>query len=290
MTAKKIIVGYDRSADAKAAAAWALDEAEHTGARVEFFYAYEWPTWMPATSTVPAPSVWPDGETDRAIHGMLNEAVTTARLTHPRIRTDISIVHASAALTLIHRSAEASLVAVGSQGHSGVTSLLGSVSVAVGAHARCPVVVVRGDAAPTGPVVVGLDDSTSSVPALAFAYEQAAQRGADLRIIRAWDGTLDSEFEHRPTVTEAAITAESRRLDDVVSAWRARYPDVKASAELVRAHPAAALTRASADARLVVVGSRGRGPVRGMLLGSVSQHLLHHSTCSVAVVRELPAA
>jgi nucleotide-binding universal stress UspA family protein len=160
MTVKRIIVGYDRSPDAKAAAAWALDEAERTDARVEFFYAYEWPTWTPAASMVPATSVWPDGETDRAIHAMLHEAVTTAGLSHPGIRVDSSMVNASAALTLIKRSAQASLIVVGSQGHSGVRDLLGSVSLAVSAHAHCPVVVVRGDPASAGPVVVGLDDST----------------------------------------------------------------------------------------------------------------------------------
>ena len=96
MTARKIIVGYDRSSDAKAAAAWALDEAARTGALVEFFYAYEWPAWAPAASMVPSPAVWPDGETDRAIRDRLNDAVTSAKLSHPGVRTTISIVHGSA--------------------------------------------------------------------------------------------------------------------------------------------------------------------------------------------------
>jgi nucleotide-binding universal stress UspA family protein len=60
------------------------------------------------------------------------------------------------------------------------------------------------------------------------------------------------------------------------------------STTFVVEHPADALTSASADAQLVVVGSRGRGAFRGMLLGSVSQHLLHRSPCTVAVVREIP--
>jgi nucleotide-binding universal stress UspA family protein len=114
MSARKIIVGYDRSADARAAAAWALDEASRTGALVEFFYAYQWPTWAPAASMVPGPAVYPDGEADRAIRGALDEAVIQARHTHPEVRTDISIVHTNAALTLIDRSHEACLIVVGS--------------------------------------------------------------------------------------------------------------------------------------------------------------------------------
>src|SRR4030095_1266272 len=120
MPARKIIVGYDRSPGARAAAAWALDEASQTGARVEFFYAYEWPSWAPAASTVPAPAVWPDGETDRAIKGAMHEAVASARQTHPTVHTESTIVHNSAALTLIDRSADAGLIVLGCRGHSAV--------------------------------------------------------------------------------------------------------------------------------------------------------------------------
>ena len=285
MNAKKIIVGYDRSSDAKAAAAWALDEAARTGALVEFFYAYEWPVWAPAASMVPAPAVWPDGETDRAVKGALNEAVTAARQTHPAVRTAISIVNAGAALTLIDRSAEASLIVVGSRGHSAVAGLLGSVSVAVSAHAHCPVIVVRGDAAPSAPVVVGVDDSPSAQPALGFAVEQAATRGVALRVVRAWTPVTGIWAE--TPMTTGTVTADERlQFDELVAGWRDKCPSVEISAEAVVDHPAAALALASATAQLLVVGTRGRGAFRGMLLGSVSQHLLRHAVCSVAVVHD----
>ncbi|WP_164842714.1 universal stress protein [Actinoplanes solisilvae] len=129
MSARTIVVGYDRSVGARSAAAWALDEAARTGASVDFIYAYEWPTWAPATATMAAPGVWPDGETDRAVHGMLNEVVRNARTTHPAVRTRTSIVHAGAAISLIERSEGAGLIALGSRGISGVAGLLGSVSV-----------------------------------------------------------------------------------------------------------------------------------------------------------------
>lgn len=288
MATRKIIVGYDRSAEAKAAAAWALDEASRTGATVEFFYAYEWPVWAPAASMIPSPAVWPDGETDRAIKEALNKAVATAKWTHPDVRTAISLVNAHAALTLIDRSAKAELIVLGSRGHSAVTGLLGSVSVAASAHAHCPVIVVRGEAAATAPIVVGVDDSASAHSALAFATEQAMARRVPLRVIRAWK-PVTGLWEGTPIATRSITEEERRPFDELIAGWREKYPDLEISAEAVVEHPASALTLASSTAQLLVVGSRGRGAVRGMLLGSVSQHVLRHSACSVAVVHDAKA-
>lgn len=287
MTIKKIVVGYDRSPDARAAAGWALDKASRTGAPIEFFYAYEWPVWAPAASMVPAPAVWPDGETDRAIRDSLDDAVTAARLSHPTVHTSISIVHSGAALTLIDRSADADLIVLGSQGHSAVAGLLGSVSVSVSAHARCPVVVVRGHAAPTDPVVVGVDDSPGAQRTLSFAFAQAAERDVTLHVVRAWHFPTGAG-ESRPAGGDDVIAGERAALEALVSGLQDQYPQVKATTEVVVEHPAAALVTASATAQLLVVGSRGRGALRGMLLGSVSQHVLRHSACTVAVVHEAP--
>ena len=285
MTARRIIVGYDRSPDAKAAAAWALDEAARTGASVEFLFAYEWPAWAPASGTLPVASVWPDGETDRAVKGMLNEAVAAAKQTHPGVPTDTSIVNDSAALTLIDRSAEAALIVLGSRGHSAVAGLLGSVSVAVSAHAHCPVVVVRGEAPASAPVVVGIDDAPSAPVVLAYAVEQAAAHGVPLRVIRAWP-PVAGIWEESPIATRTVAPAERQSFDDLVATWRAKFPQVEVSAEAVVDHPAGALAEASRTAQLLVAGTRGRGAVRGMVLGSVSQHLLRHSACTVVIVHE----
>jgi nucleotide-binding universal stress UspA family protein len=285
MSTRTIVVGYDRSVGARAAATWALDEAARTGASVDFLYAYEWPTWAPAGSTMAAPSVWPDGETDRAVRGMLNEVVLNARTTHPTVRTRTSFVHAGAATSLIERSEEASLVVLGSRGTSGVAGLLGSVSVAVSAHASCPVVVAHADTGSAGPVVVGVDDSVSSHEALVFAIEQAVARGTSLRVIRAW-APITGLWENAERFPRVVPAAEREVFEDLVAGWRDKRPGLEISAEAVVDHPAAALSKASLNAQLVVVGTRGRGPVAGILLGSVSQHVLRHSACSVAVVHE----
>ena len=87
-------------------------------------------------------------------------------------------------------------------------------------------------------------------------------------------------------VLQAPTPAADPVAGDLAAAWREKYPRLTITAEVVAEHPAAALARASTTAQLLVVGSRGRGPLRGMLLGSVSQHLLRHSACSIAVVHE----
>jgi nucleotide-binding universal stress UspA family protein len=286
MSTRKIIVGYDRSADAKAAVTWALDEATRTGAPVEFLFSVEWPTWAPAAATMAAPPNWPDGELDRAVKGMLDEVVVDAKRTHPDVPVAVAVVNDGAAHTLIERSAEASLVVLGSRGHSAVFGLLGSVSVAVSAHAHAPVVVVRGEQKDAGAVVVGVDGSTPSRAALTFAVEQASLRKAALRVIRAWP-PVTGIWEDSPIVTAKVADEERRPFEELIQDLREVYPALDTSAEVVVEHPAAALAAASGTAQLLVVGTRGRGALRGMLLGSVSQHVLRHSAVPVAVIHEL---
>jgi nucleotide-binding universal stress UspA family protein len=283
MSGRTIVVGYDRSADARAAARWALDEASLTGAPVEFLYAYDWPVWQADASMVPTTAVWPDPETQQDIKNTLAEAVGVAERSHPAVHTTIATADNDAALALVERSAEAGLVVLGSRGHSAVTNLLGSVSVAVSAHAHCPVVVVRGRPAAGAPIAVGVDGSATSETALAFAAGEAAVRRVPLHMIRAWKpaGGLRAMST---AGTHAEPVDERQQFDDQVAAWREKYPQLEITAEAVMEHPAAALIRLGATTQLLVAGSRGQGALRGMLLGSVSQHLLRHAACDVAIV------
>jgi nucleotide-binding universal stress UspA family protein len=221
--------------------------------------------------------------TRQAIKDTLAVAVAEAARTHPGVHTTIATAGNEAALALVRRSAEAGLIVLGSRGHSAVTNLLGSVSVAVSAHAQCPVVVVRGRPSATAPVAVGLDGSATSEAALAFAAGEAAVRGVPLLMIRAWK-PAGGIWAESPIVTHAVAAKERQPFDDLAAAWRAKFPQLDITAEAVVEHPAAALTQLSATTQLLVVGSRGRGALRGMLLGSVSQHLLRHSACNVAIV------
>ncbi|GAA0808198.1 universal stress protein [Spirilliplanes yamanashiensis] len=283
MSASTIIVGYDGSAESRAAAAWALDQAGRTGAPVEFVHALEWPSYAPATRTIGAPPVWPEGEAARHLKGLMDEVVAQAARTSPQVEVRTFTENAPAAATLRDRSEGAAMVVLGSRGHNAVAGI-GSVSVAVSAHAHCPVVVVRDGTPPAGPVVVGVDDSDCARLALEFAYRQAAARGTAVHVVRAWKPPAPP-LERGPVIAEHLATAERAALDEVTARWRQKVPGVTTTSELVAGHPAQALTAAGERAQLLVVGSRGRGALRGALLGSVSQHLLRHATCPVAVVR-----
>jgi nucleotide-binding universal stress UspA family protein len=123
-------------------------------------------------------------------------------------------------------------------------------------------VVVRGNHR-DGPVVVGVDLSPESDPAIGFAFEEAAGSGVPL----------------------VAAHAGEQSLNTRMSGWLVKYPDVAVEQVVVQERPIPVLLELGQRAGLLVIGSRGRGGFAGMLLGSTSQALIHHAPCPVAVVR-----
>ncbi|MCX4473636.1 universal stress protein [Micromonospora sp. NBC_01655] len=278
----EILVGYDGSADATVALNWALDEAERSGRPVRLAYVFEWVTVAGWIGPGVAPGIWPDETARRQVEELVGTAAADAATARPGLTVRGEVFDGPPALVLEERSAEAGLLVLGSRGHGGFGGLLvGSTAVSVTAHAHCPVVVVRdGDAGRAGRVVVGVDGSPTSLLALGFAVERAAQRDVPLHVVRAWepaDGGL---------APDDAVAAERTALAEPLAKWRKTFPDVEVTTDVVTGRPARALVEASRDAQLVVVGTRGRGGLRGMLLGSVGQQLIQHAHCPVAVVRE----
>ncbi|MFJ6167985.1 universal stress protein [Micromonospora orduensis] len=278
----EILVGYDGSTDASRALDWALDEARRSGQPVRLAYVFEWLTVAGWVGPGVAPGVWPDDTARRQVEDLVSRAAADATAANPGLTITGQVYDGPPALVLQERSAEAGMLVLGSRGHGGFGGLLaGSTAVAVAAHARCPVVVVRDGDVPSGasagPVAVGVDGSEPSQVALGFAAERAAQRQVPLRVLHAWTPGPGGA---------AGVPDERAAIEETVEPWRRTFAELDVTIDLVPGSPAAMLIEASRDARLVVVGTRGRGGLAGMLLGSVSQQLIQHAHCPVAVVRE----
>ncbi|MFK3980705.1 universal stress protein [Micromonospora sp. NPDC050397] len=298
MTGRPILVGYDGSEGAIRALDWALDEAGRTGEPVRLAYAFEWMTAATWLGPGPGPGTWPDETTEREVERLVAEAVTRALDRHPELTVRGEVFQTPAAMGLRDRSAGSSLVVLGSRGHGGFTGLLaGSTTIAVSAHAHCPVVVVPANAGPTDDrpgdaptrerIVVGTDGSPYAQLALGWAIERAARRRAPVHVIRVWTGAA-TRWRPADPEHDGLSRAEQDALDQQLAGWRETFPDVSVTGEVAVGQPAGVLVEASREARLVVVGSRGHGGFTGLLLGSVSQQVLQHAACPVAVVRELP--
>lgn len=222
----------------------------------------------------------------------LDAMAETVRLHHPELTVQTSLVGGPAAQVLLEAAEDARLVVLGSRGLGGWSGLLvGSVAVQVTTHAQCPVVVIPHEPRPhahQGPAVVaGVDGSKSSAQAIDFAFDQADALRAQVVAIHAWtspfltyaDGASMLQFD------EEKVREESRLLvAESVAGAAADHPDVRWTTELVSGSAAQALVRRSESADLIVVGSRGRGGFTGLLLGSVSQSVLHHAHCPIAIV------
>jgi nucleotide-binding universal stress UspA family protein len=167
--------------------------------------------------------------------------------------------------------------------------MLGSTSLQV----ACPasrVVVIRptGEDAPpglsAGRVVISVDDSTRSQRAVDFAFVQADSRGIGLTAVLSWLGPDLDVGVAPPHEWEQAAQDERALLAETLSGRCAQYPGVDVIEKTAPDDPIAALADESRGAELLVAGSHGRGGRGGMVLGSVSQALLHRAHCPLAVV------
>lgn len=288
-----IVVGFDGSVDSELGLDWAISAAEQRNRPLHIVAAYE---FRPYPSLVPDPDLEERVVADQLLAEARKRAEesTVRRVTTERVRAPAS--HA-----LLAAAEGAHLLVVGARGHGPVTGMLvGSVSQHVSRHAACPVVVVRRphDAAARR-VVVGVDGSAGSDKALGFAFDVASRSGDPLTAIHGWHPrSLGSAADPLPLglaqpprweeIAEQTAAGE-RMLREALAGWVDKYPDVEVTRQAIPLHAARVLADASSRATLLVVGSRGRGGFKGLLLGSVSQAVLHHAHCPVAVVRETGA-
>jgi len=282
-----IIVGIDGSASAKAALDWAVGTARRRNAPLRLvnatalnIYASRWQDPTPPAQT-----------TEEVAWSLLSTAL--AALEDVDVVVEPHVGTGSPAAVLLEQAADAQMVVVGSRGHGDLIGLLlGSTSLQVAMHAPCPVVVVREPASgqelgrSAGRVVVGVDGTEVSEAAVRFAFEEADARGAGLTALHAWtwpESTLDAA---QPPVWDGVEGEEDRALlSERLAGWSEKFPDVHVIQRSFQAQPASAIVAESAGAALTVIGSRGSGGFKGLLLGSVSHTVLHHAGSPVAVVR-----
>lgn len=281
-----IVVGIDGSARSDAALRWAVDAARRRHTRLRLVHAIDW-TKSPGSALAFTPSI--DVQRDMA-WSVLTMAL--ADLADVDVPVESSLGVGRPAPVLLDEGWRAQMVVLGSRGRSDLVGLLtGSTSLQVAMHASCPVVVVRSGVPDqskgrsAGLVVVGIDGSEISEAALAFAFEEADAMGVGLTALHAWQWQDKPADDAHAGVWAGAQEAEEAVLAERLAGWSEKHPDVFVIRVTRRADPAWALVHESAGAALTVVGSRGSGGFRGLLLGSVSHAVLQHADSPVAVVR-----
>jgi nucleotide-binding universal stress UspA family protein len=287
-----IVVGVDGSPASRVAVDWAARDAALRGAALKLVHVLTPPAVM-AFPEVPMPPgylQWQEGEGRK----LLDSAVQTVQEAHRgcaghAVDVTAEMVSGPAVPVLADLSTAAQLVVVGCRGQGALSrGLLGSVSTGLAHHAHCPVAIIH-DEDPLmphpslAPVVVGVDGSPASEHALAIAFEEASLRGVDLLAVHAWSDSGVFEFPGADWSTQQAMGEET--LSERLAGWQERYPDVLVRRVVVADKPAHQLLEQAESAQLLVVGSRGRGGLAGMLLGSVSTSVLHGARMPVIIAR-----
>ncbi|MBV8789398.1 MAG: universal stress protein [Mycobacterium sp.] len=281
-----IVVAVDGSPQSSVAASWAARNAVLRNVPLTVVHAVATPTttWPPVPYPDSLVTALEDEGKKAIMHAVkiAEEAMQGDR----KVPIKRQLVYSTPALALIDMSDDAELIVVGTAGRGLLArGVLGSVSSTVVRHANCPVAVIHDEDLPDpqAPVLVGIDGSPVSESATEIAFDEASRRGVDLVALHAWSDIAVSDFHEHDW---SALEGEAQRsLAESLAGWQERYPDVTVHREVVRDHPARQLAERSESAQLVVVGSHGRGGLTGMLLGSVSNTVLHSVRIPVIVAR-----
>ena len=285
--ASTIVVGWDGSAEAAAALDWALADAERHGRHLRLVTALE----PESRDLSPRPHHNHTGQR-ASVEQDLAAVQEVQALAHPQVSITTMLVDDRPVEALVRQSRGAALLVLGYRGRGGARSLIaGSTTLAVAARSECTMVAVpapREGMPPTRGIVVGIDGSAVSEGAVAFAFGQASELGAPLRVVHVWQGRNPASLfgaRNRPVDDSEDQTQRQRELlGEWVTPWADKFPDVAVDVSVVQGNAVHALVDFSRSAQLLVVGCRGLGAVRRVMLGSVSQGILHLATVPVAVV------
>jgi nucleotide-binding universal stress UspA family protein len=273
---KEFVVGLDGSDHSRMALRWAAEAAEAAGVPVRAIQTWSHPrsAGLPG-GREPAPADEMDEQSRQDI------AAIAADVLGPSVAVTADVRRGPAAGAILQAVVPDSVLVLGSRGRGGFAGLLlGSVSQECVEYAACPVVVVRTDRRLTDSdvIVVGKDGSPGAQHALDWAHTLGRVTGAGLRAVHAWRATAS---ERPPRVGERLRSRAAR----TVEGWTQPVSDEIESHEM-EGDPRDVLVAAAQrfDPALTVVGRRGAGGLRSVLLGSTANHLVRQSPTNVAVV------
>lgn len=281
---ERIIVGVDESAHAAEALRWAIREGTLRRWSVTAVLAWGYLDQHSPDAGHPFDPSYTEADARAALDELVDHAAGSSAAAAVERQTicDLPVV------ALTEASAGAALLVLGARGIGGFRGLLlGSVSRKSLQRASCPVAVVRDVAhASSERVVVGVDGSDTARRALRWAVEEARLRTAQLTVVHAWRPAYVGAYEFvSPSIgLDTQEEAGRRLLDGELAAVDTEGLTAPIDRRLVVDGPSAALLDASADATLLVVGSRGLGGWKGVVLGSVSHQVTEHAACPVVVV------
>jgi nucleotide-binding universal stress UspA family protein len=286
MATKPVIVGVDGSEESLLAVEWATAEARRHSAPLRIVSASDVMPRMHTHHASPAEiAVTLRGISARA----LAAAITRSEEVAPGLPVDTRLLSGPPAVAVAESGSGASMLVVGARGAGGFAAMmLGSVSRYAAAWAPCPVVVVREETMVVHrEVAVGVRDPEDATEALAFAFEEAALRGADLVAVHTWYW-LPPATGHtgalRPADPERFAAEASRHLAAALEEWQHKYPGVRVRQDVIRGHPGRVLASYSTRTDLVVLGRHGHPAGPGPGIGSIQHAVLDHAHGPVAVV------
>lgn len=277
MSTMPVVAAVDSSEESLLAAEWAAQEAQRRGAPLRLVSAVALPPRMHAYGA--DPQTVADklrGESAQA----LSAAVTRAEETSSGLLIEASLVDGAPALAVTASGSGALMLVVGARGAGGFAQLLlGSVSRYAAMHAACPVVVVRQETdAVHGEVVVGVGEPHDAAAALAFAFDEAAARGATVVAVHCLSRNPAANWQ--PAGPERLEAQAERNLTEALRPWQEKYPAVRVRRDVVHEHPAKVLASYASRTDLVVIGRHSSGHV----VGGIQHAVLGHAHGPVAIV------
>ena len=293
---KAILVGVDGSDASYKAAWWAANYAKHAGLTLQIVCAYSLPSYAAVSFDATYTAMGDDAVAHTDAQEILSKAKAIAD--EQGVAATTLIVTGDPSSVFVELSRNYNLIVIGNRGKGGLAErLLGTTSSSLPAYAYCPIIVIPftdDDGKPMHlnntitKVAVGSDESKWGLKALEIAAGFANSWGAELTVLSAApveSGTSEVYgAEPSPDDEERIVSSYEEDLNTRIAPIAREYPGLRIIKRIVPGSAVGALTKASYENDVVVVGSRGRGGFTGLILGSTSQGLIQYSVSPVYVV------